>query len=438
MGFAVIGVNHRSCPIEIREKVSFTHGRLLECLQKLKYEKKLREIILLSTCHRSELYIYDEEIEKSIIKGIAFYESYFKTQSTEKEVIEKEVTEKEVTEKEAIDKEGIKPYLYIKQDEEAIRHLFEVAAGLDSIVIGEDQILGQVKTAHSDAMSEGACGKVLNKIFREAVSTAKQIKRDIKISEQPLSISHIAVKFLKEKQGTLEGKKALVIGTGKMNELTIKYLLEENIGEVYVTNRTHTKAVELTEIYDGLISVPYRKRYEMLPKMDIVISATASPHIILQANKMPALMKRLDIMDIAMPRDIEPAIHEMEFARVYDMEALGRIAEANNMRRLELVAVAQKEIEKATLKLMKWLEALNVEEVIQGLDLYCEEIKIHTTRVLSKKKVGEEIEEEAMHRIMTEALKRCMRKPIAKLMTIENPELRRQYAKMLSELFELY
>lgn len=412
MRFAVIGVNHRNCPIELREKVSFTHTRQLECLHELKVVQKLQEVVLLSTCNRSEIYIYDEEIEEAILKGIAFYQSHF-------------------------EKEDIKPYLYIRQGKEAIKHLFEVAAGLDSIVVGEDQILGQVKKAHSDAMSEHTSGKVLNKIFREAISTAKQIKSEIKISEHPLSISHIAVKFLKEKQGTLEGKKALVIGTGQMNELTIKYLLEENIGEIYVTNRTHTKAVALTELYEGLFPVPYEKRYELLPQMDIVVSATASPHVILQAREMPDIVKRLDIMDIAMPRDIDPLIDEMDQVNVYDIDALKMISKANNKRRLELVLIAQKEIEKAIKKLIKWLEKLSVEEVVQGLDAYCEEIKVHTTRLLSKKILSEEIDEEAMGMIMAEALKRCMRTPIAKLMTTENQEQRMQYAKMLSELFEL-
>lgn len=412
MCFAVVGVNHRNCPIEIREKVSFTRAKLVDCLHELRVEKNLQEVVILSTCNRSEIYIYEENIERAILKGIAFYQSHFV-------------------------KGDITPYLYIRQGEEAVRHLFEVAAGLDSIVIGEDQILGQVKKAHEEAMSEHTSGKVLNKIFREAISTAKLIKSEVKISEHSLSISHIAVKFLKEKQETLRGKKVLVIGTGEMNELTIKYLLEENIGEIYVTNRTHTKTVELTEVYEGLIPVAYEERYEVLPQVDMVISATASPHIILQAKQMPSLTKKLDIMDIAMPRDIDPAINEMELVNVYDIDALKMIAEANNERRLELVIAAQKEIEKAIQKLMRWLEALSIEEVIHGLDAYCEDIKAHTTRFLGKKIISEEIDEEAMHMIMEEVLKRCIRTPIAKLMTTENLELRAQYAKTLSELFEL-
>lgn len=412
MSFAVIGVNHRNCPIEIREKVSFTHNRVLTSMLRLREEYGIREVIMLSTCNRSEIYIEDEKIEEAIKKVIHFYESYF--------------TDKEIT-----------PYLFISQGEAAIKHLFQVAAGLDSIVVGEDQILGQVKKAHSDAMSEHTSGKVLNKIFREAISTAKQIKSEMKISEYPLSISRIAVKFLKEKQGSLEGKRALVIGTGQMNELTIKYLLEEHIGDIYVTNRTHTKAVALTESYEGLIAVPYEARYEILSKVDIVLSATASPHIILQREKMPEITQRIDIMDIAMPRDIDTSINDMAKVNVYDIDALKNIAEANNTRRLEIAREAEEKIEEAMTKLTKWLRALNVEDVIQGIDTYCKGVEEHTIKSLSKKVSSEPVDESLLSMVMEEALKRCMRAPIAKLMTTEDEAQRAEYARVLTELFEL-
>lgn len=412
MSFAVIGVNHRNCPIEVREKVSLTHNKVLASLHELK-EQEIQEVIMLSTCNRSEVYIYDDQIEAAIQKVINFYESYF------------------------INREEITPYLFIAEDQAAIKHLFRVAAGLDSIVVGEDQILGQVKKAHSDALGEQTSGKVLNKIFREAVSTAKQIKSEMKISENPLSISRIAVKFLKEKQGTLKDKKVLVIGTGQMNELTIKYLLEEAVGPIYVTNRTRSKAVALTECYEGLISIPYEQRYEMLDKVDIVISATASPHIILQNERMPDLSHPLDIMDIAMPRDIDDAINERVGIRVFDIDDLKSISEANNIRRHEIAKMAEVRIERDIKKLVKWLEALNVADVVQGLEAYCNEIKLHTSKLLSKKDIGQEIDEASMNTIMAEALKRCMRTPIAKLMTTEDAAERAHYAKVLTELFEL-
>lgn len=412
MSFAVIGVNHRNCPIEVREKVSLTHSKVLAGLHYLKEEQELQEVVMLSTCNRSEVYIYDDQIQSAIKKVIHFYESHFENKESS-------------------------PYLFVYEKEEAIKHLFRVAAGLDSIVVGEDQILGQVKKAHSDAMSEHTSGKVLNKIFREAISTAKQIKSEVKISENPLSISHIAVKFLKEKQGTLQGKKALVIGTGQMNELTIKYLWEEEIGTIYVTNRTHSKAVALTESYEGLISIPYEERYNMLNEVDIVISATASPHIILQNERMPEIIKPLDIMDIAMPRDIDETIGEKEGVHVYDIDDLKGISDANNTRRHELAQMAEAMIQVDIKKLSKWLDALNVADVVQGLEAYCNEIKLHTGKLLSKKVVGQEMDEASINIVMAEVLKRCMRTPIARLMTTEDEAERIRYAKVLTELFEL-
>lgn len=414
MNFAVIGVNHKNCPAHVRERVTFTHSKVIEGLNHLK-KQGIKEVIILSTCNRSEIYIEDDKIEEATAKVVAFYEAYFKQSAGDR---------------------SLKPYLFIYKDEEAIRHLFKVAVGLDSVVLGEDQILGQVKKAHSDAKEQKATGKVTNKIFREAVSLAKKVKSEIKISEHPLSISHIAIKFLKEKQGTLRGKKALIIGLGQMSELTIKYLLEEALETIYVTNRTHGKTLEMKKAYEGITPVAYENRYEILKEVDFVISATASPHTILTYEEMPKLTKRVDIMDIAMPRDVDERISDLEHAYVYHIDHLKRISEENSAIREVLSAKAQDEIDEAVAKLLKWLDQLEVEEVVQGLNAYCEEIKANTTKFL-RKKLESEIEHETLEMIMTETLKRCIRTPIAKLLSTEEEAKREGYAKAISELFEI-
>ena len=414
MSFAVIGVNHKNCPAHVRERVTFTHSKVIEGLNQLKAQG-IKEVIILSTCNRSEIYIEDDQIEEATMKVVDFYEAYFKQSAGER---------------------SLKPYLFIYKDEEAIRHLFRVAVGLDSIVLGEDQILGQVKKAHSDANEQKASGKVTNKIFREAVSLAKKVKSEIKISEHPLSISHIAIKFLKEKQGTLRGKKALIIGLGQMSELTIKYLLEEALETIYVTNRTHKKALEMKKAYEGITPVAYEKRYEILKEVDFVISTTASPHTILTYEEMPKLTKRVDIMDIAMPRDVDERISDLEHAYVYHVDHLKRISEENSAIREVLSAKAQDKIDEAVAKLLKWLDQLAVEEVVQGLNAYCEEIKANTAKFL-RKKLESEIEHETLEMIMTETLKRCIRTPIAKLLSTEEEAKREDYAQAISELFEI-
>lgn len=411
MKLAVIGVNHKSCPIEIREKVAFTRSKEIEGMRLLA-ERSVTEVVILSTCNRSEIYIYDHDLEAAINKVKNFYSEFF-------------------------DQPHIKEYLFVKTGKEAIAYLYRVASGLDSIVIGEDQILGQVKAAHTLAMTYHTSGKVLNKVFREAITSAKEIKNKTKISEQPLSISRIAVKFLKEKQGTLKDKTALIIGAGKMNELTIKYLLEEEVGIIYVMNRTHTKAISLTDKYEGLVPIHYDERYEVLEEVDFVISATASPHIILEYEKMKELKKALYIMDIAMPRDIDPRINRLPFAYVYDIDDLKAISTANNIKRQELAQEAEHIIARNIEELIKWLELLDVEPVILRLNEKCSRIEKNALETIYKKINIAEEDKKALEKIVALALKKVVKAPIAKLKETEDLEQREVYINAVEELFGL-
>ena len=197
MNIGVVGVNHNLAPINVREAVSFTDTKKIEAINIL-LDKEIEEVVIISTCNRSEIYINAENIDIKINELSDFYEQYFGVKDINK-------------------------YLFKKTNLEAIQHLFEVTAGLDSLVLGEDQILGQVRDAHEFCMKLGATKKVFNKLFRDAITTSKEIKTITKISQQPLSISYIGVKLLKEKIGSLEGKNALIVGLGKMNLLTLNH-----------------------------------------------------------------------------------------------------------------------------------------------------------------------------------------------------------------------
>ena len=414
MSFAVIGVNHKNCPVEVRERVAFTHSKVLEGLNKLKAQG-IKEVVILSTCNRSEIYIEDDCIKEGIIKIQEFYEKIHQQNNGEGK---------------------IKPYLFVYEGHEAVEHLFRVSVGLDSIVLGEDQILSQVKKAYYDAITQGTSGKMMHKVFREAICLAKKVKNEIKISEQPLSISHIAIQFLKEKQGTLKEKKGLIIGLGQMSELTIKYLKDEALSAIYVTNRTHGKVVEMQKIYGGIIPVRYQNRYEILNEVDFVISATASTHTILSYEKMPPIKKRLDIMDIAMPRDIDESINALPYVNVYHIDYLKQIAEKNSEKRSVLSQQAEGMIKEGVLKWVQWVERLPVEKVAGDIECYCEKVKMNTIQYL-KHKSTMEIDEETLDKVMNEVLKRCMRTPIAKLMAIGEKEKREVYIHYLRELFEI-
>ena len=206
MNIGVVGVNHNLAPINVREAVSFTDTKKIEAINIL-LDKEIEEVVIISTCNRSEIYINAENIDIKINELSDFYEQYFGVKDINK-------------------------YLFKKTNLEAIQHLFEVTSGLDSLVLGEDQILGQVRDAHEFCMKLGATKKVFNKLFRDAITTSKEIKTITKISQQPLSISYIGVKLLKEKIGSLEGKNALIVGLGKMNLLTLNHLEEEKIKNI--------------------------------------------------------------------------------------------------------------------------------------------------------------------------------------------------------------
>lgn len=411
MNIAVIGVNYRNCPIEIREKVSFVHSKKIEALHLLKAEG-IQEVIILSTCNRSEIYIKHDRLEEGIDKVKQFYSHFFR-------VVE------------------VVSYLFVKRDIHAIRHLYEVAAGIDSIIIGEDQILGQVKEAQQDAITEHTACKILNKVFREAISTAKQIKTSTKISEHALSISHIAIKFLKQKLGDLEGKKGLIIGAGQMNQLAIKYLLEEQVGNLYVTNRTHKRMTSLTNYYKGLIPIVYDERYKIIKEVDYVISATASPHIVLKEAYIPKVDHKVYMMDMAVPRDIEPAIGLVENIEVYDIDDLEVIAAANNIKREAQIEQAKQIIEDQLEELMEWLDALSIDFIVSELTNKCDRIEKVTLEKFYKKIHILETEREDFERLLSKAFRKVMREPIAKLKTTQDQDQRMIYIEQIKSIFNL-
>lgn len=407
----MVGLDYKSCPVQMRTYLTLTNSQVIESLNFLKTQH-LTEIVLLSTCHRTEFYTTGAEQIDTLVQ---FIRLIFKQNGGQGDIT---------------------PYLKIMKSEVAVRHLFNVTTGLESIVLGEDQILGQVKKAFECAQELQMTNKIIAKFFREAITLAKRIKYQLKLSEYPLSISHIAIQFLKEKQGTLEGKKGLLIGLGQMNELTIHYLLEEKMDTIYVTNRTHGKALDFKKLYQEVIPIPYETRYTLLNEVDFIISATASPHKILKLEYMPNLTKPLYLIDIAMPPDIDKQIETLPFAYVYTLEDLEDIATRNQKQRETIAKVVQVEIDKAILKLEKWLQNLEVESVAKALDDYCTIVQQHTLCVL-KHQLQEAISEDMLKHIMTETLKRCIRTPIAHLMSLEDMSQKNKELESLKALFEL-
>ena len=411
INIGVIGVNHNLAPINIRENVCFTDTQKIEAINYL-LDKDIEEIVILSTCNRSEIYIHATDIDDKIKLVKDFYENFF-------------------------DVKGIKNYLFHKKNDSAIEHLFKVASGLDSIVLGEDQILGQVKDAHSFSMQLGSSKKVFNKLFREAINVSKDIKNTTKISNQPLSISYIGVKFLKSKIGSLENKKALVIGLGKMNKLTVKYLQEENLDTIYISNRSHDKVVELENKFNNIVYITYEDRYKVMNDIDIVISATSSPHTIIKYDKISKIQKEIFMMDIALPRDIDPKIKKLDNIKLYDIDDLKYIHDKNTEKRKELAQVGYNMISKKVIEFIKWLDSSNIDPVIESLNDKYLEIRENTLSYIYKKTTLSNKDKKIIDKMLTSALKRLIREPIINLKKIKDKGKQEEYIKLIEELFEL-
>ncbi len=411
MDFAVVGVNHNNTPINIRETVSFTDTQKIEGINFL-LDNGIEEAVILSTCNRSEVYIYSKNILDKVEVVKNFYQDYF-------------------------DVENIEEFLFNKTGEEAIKHVFNVSAGLDSLVLGEDQILGQVKDAHDFARQLGSSKKVFNKLFREAITVSKDIKTTTKISHQPLSISYIGIKCLKEKMGSLENKNALVIGLGKMSKLAMKHLEEEQLNNIYVTNRSYEKLKNIQDEYKNLIPIKYEDRYEVMDKVDIVISATASPHTVLKKAEMPKTSNKLIMMDIALPRDIDKNLNELENIEVYDIDDLKKISQANDKKRRELACIGALIIDEKIEEFNEWLDTIKIDPTIQSLNDKCSDIREDTLDYIYRKLDLNCREKKIIDKMLTSALKRLVREPIINLKQIKDSGKQEEYIKIVEELFDL-
>ena len=411
MDFAVIGVNHNNTPINIREAVSFTDTQKIEGTNFL-LDKGIQEVVILSTCNRSEIYIYSNNILDKVKVVKDFYRDFFNV-------------------------ENIESYLFQKIGNDSKKHLFNVSAGLDSLVLGEDQILGQVKDAHDFARQLGASKKVFNKLFREAITTSKEIKTKTKISHQPLSISYIAIKCLKEKVGDLKNKNALVIGIGKMSRLALNHLEEEKLQNIYVTNRSYEKLKDIQEQYKNLIPIKYEDRYKVLENVDIVISATASPHIILKKEDMINISNKLVMMDIALPRDIDKNLNDFNNIEVYDIDDLKKISEENDKKRRELACIGELIINEKIVEFNEWLDTIKIDPTIQSLNDKCSDIREDTLDYIYRKIDLNCKEKKIIDKMLTSALKRLIREPIINLKQIKDTGKQEEYIKIVEDLFDL-
>ncbi|MBU3911580.1 MAG: glutamyl-tRNA reductase [Candidatus Omnitrophica bacterium] len=311
MSLVIVGTNHRYSPVRLREKIFFSKKRLQDALDFLKETGALKAGVILSTCNRVEIYGCADTTEIGAYEIKSFISRYYE-----------------------IDGKDIYPYLYIYRDMDAARHLFRVASGLDSLILGETQILSQVKAAFCESEKNGFVDYPLNEVFDSAVSAANRIHRETEISKGKLSIGSVAVDFIRNKIGSFSGKNILIIGVGKVTELVLKYLRKEKSDVIFISNRTFEKARSLASQI-GAKAVRFDNLRKYLEKADIVITATKSPHFIINKETIEEAVrqKRLLIIDLALPRDVDPEVRDIDGIELFDLEDLGAAIQKNRDRK---------------------------------------------------------------------------------------------------------
>jgi len=337
MKFWITGVNHKSAPVEVRERLAFDDLALTQALVALKGRPGFCEGMILSTCNRVEVALTCEENSSQAAVEVDEF----------------------LADTRQVRREWVAPYLYRFEDSDAIRHLFRVAASLDSMVVGEPQILGQLKSAYSLAKEHGAVSGFMDALLTRAFSVAKRVRSETDIGANAVSISYAAVELAREIFGSLQGKKVMIVGAGKMSELAARHLRRSGAGQILVTNRTHERALEMVELFDGKL-VDYTRFLSALPEVDIVISSSAAPHYIILRDDMKRVLearrnKPMFLIDIAVPRNIEPTVNELDNVFLYDIDDLQKVIETNLRGRMdsaqEAEAIVHEEVERMVARL---------------------------------------------------------------------------------------
>lgn len=340
MSIQLVSISHKTAPMHIRALVAFDEEGQLKLMRDIRKHELIGECVVIATCNRTEIYTYSQKA------------------GSEREIFE---WVQSCLIKAAGTGEALSHVLRFYYGEKAEHHLFEVACGLDSMVIGEDQILGQVKNAHKQAMENNMCGTYLNAFFRYAVTAAKRVKTDTKLSKTPVSTASVCIKAAQDYVGGLAGKKVMVIGsTGKIGGIVLKNLMADYKPDIYVTMRNISEPQTVTDSHSRMTyrEIPYDERYSCLDAMDVVISATSSPHYTLTYDKVKAHLtehKRRAFMDLAVPADIEHTIGTLPEAGCFNIDDFKETAKENNDKKLKEAAEAESILEKYETDFKKWI-----------------------------------------------------------------------------------
>ena len=356
MPVCVVGLNFKTAPVEVREKLSFSMDDIENEAPLLLSKPYIDETVILSTCNRSEIYFYSEHPDKA-----------------------KVVVEQYLSGRAGIKQEQLADYLYNFVEFEAVEHLFRVASGLESMVLGEPQIAGQVKDAFEKAIEIGTAKRVFVNLYRHTLQTVKVVRNETEISKNAVSVPFAAVELVKKIFGKLKNKRALLVGAGEMCELAALHLKENGVEAIDVVNRTYEKAETLAKRYGGN-PYPFDKLYEAIENVDIVLSSTGAKEPVIKAENIKPLMKKrgyksLIIIDIAVPRDVEVEVGEISDIYLFDIDDLEKVVEANKKKREKEAIVAGEIVKERVYEYLKWCKLQDLNPIIASLRKQAEEIR---------------------------------------------------------------
>ncbi|QAS54026.1 glutamyl-tRNA reductase [Halobacillus litoralis] len=366
MHILAVGLNYRTAPVEIREKLTFSEGRLEEAMSQLNTQKSVLENVIISTCNRTEIYAVVDQLHTGRYYIKQFLADWFN-----------------------VEKNQFSPFLSIYETDGAIEHLLRVTSGLDSMVLGETQILGQMKQSFLRAQEAGSTGTIFNQLFKQSVTMAKKAHKETEIGDNAVSVSYAAVELARKIFGDLVHKHIVILGAGKMGELAAKNLHGSGVRKVSVVNRTLTKAQQVADQFSGDART-MDELEDVLRDADIVISSTgASEYVITRELMEPIHRKRkgkpLFFVDIAVPRDLDPAMETLESVFLYDIDDLQGIVDANLALRKQAAEEIEVMIEAEIVEFKQWLQTIGVVPVISALRSKALGIQNETMKSIERK-----------------------------------------------------
>lgn len=418
MQLVVLGLNHKTAPVNVREKFSFSDEQVRVGLRNMNLYEEVTEAVLLSTCNRTEFYAVVDDCESAFSVLKQFFCDM------------------------ADSEDDVDAFLYYHENEACIQHLFRVASSLDSLIVGEGQILSQVKKAYALSREAGMASTVLNTLFHRAIAVGKRVRTETKIAYSAVSVSYAAVELAKKCIADLTQANVLLLGAGQMGELTARHLVDSGVQNVFVSNRSFERAGQLAEKFGGQ-AVPFEKFLIYMQQADIVITSTGAPHYIVKSWETTQLMRRrkgrpILFIDIAVPRDVEPEVADISGVRLYNIDDLEAVVDSNVKVREQEAAQAEIIVKEETQELVNKFRYLSFRPVMALLTDKANRIRQRELkRAMSKLQDATPEERRVMENMSKMIVRKLLREPMVKINSAAGTGKEKYYVDIMSDLFKL-